>query len=723
MINTEIELARQCVENTGSNLFLTGKAGTGKTTFLKNLRESSPKRMMVVAPTGIAAINAGGVTMHSFFQLSFGPYIPDTTYVSAQKAYRFSKEKINIIRSLDLLVIDEISMVRADLLDSVDAVLRRYRNRLKPFGGVQLLMIGDLQQLAPVVKEEEWALLSKYYNTPYFFGSRALQETDYLTIQLETVYRQTDSLFLSLLNRIRDNKIDSSLLDELNKRYIPGFRPDEEEGYIRLTTHNYQAQRINEQQLKLLPGKAFSFHSRVEGNFPESSYPADSELVLKPGAQIMFIKNDVTGDKSGKKRFFNGKIGVVVSISGEKILVRGKEDMESFFLERAEWSNVKYTLNEATGEIKEETEGSFFQFPVRLAWAITVHKSQGLTFERAIIDVNASFAHGQVYVALSRCKTLEGMVLDSPLTAASVICDETVREFTREIEHARPDKERVRKLQSEYYYKLLCEQFDYSFIDKQYSYLIRLLDEHLYKLYPMLVGTYHEGYDFLKKEIGEVADKFRVQYTAIWNETANLDDTSKLNERLKAGAAYFHEKSVWLWDNVIKKSIPDIDNKEAKKRLKETYQTLYEQLQLKVGTLAVTANEGFTTSAYLKEKARISIAQSKKENPKVERASKREKVKKGSAKVKEEPTKVEVPMDILHPALYNQLIRWRNSEAVRSHLPVYMLLQQKALLGVVNLLPDTEEALLTIPYLGKKTVDKYGDELLEMVRLYKKSKR
>ena len=314
--NPEIALAWQFIENTGTHLFLTGKAGTGKTTFLRKLRAESPKRMIVLAPTGIAAINAGGVTIHSFFQVPFAPYVPESSFSADGKAtyrFRYGKEKINIIRSIDLLVIDEISMVRADLLDSVDAVLRRFRDRNKPFGGVQLLMIGDLQQLSPVVKDDEWQMLRKYYDTPYFFSSQALKQTEYCTIELKKVYRQNDGTFLELLNRIRENRCDGQVLEALNRRYIPNFVPDKEEGYIRLVTHNYQAQRINDHELEQLPGRSYAFRAKIDGKFPEYSYPTDEVLELKRGAQVMFVKNDI----SGEHRYYNGMIGEVTAVSAD----------------------------------------------------------------------------------------------------------------------------------------------------------------------------------------------------------------------------------------------------------------------------------------------------------------------------------------------------------------------------------------------------------------------
>ena len=374
MDNPELDSAWRLVETTGANLFLTGKAGTGKTTFLKNLKKKSSKRMVVLAPTGIAAINAGGMTIHSFFQLPLSPYVPGATFGTDKKYFKFSKVKRNIIRTLDLLVIDEISMVRADLLDAVDSVMRRYREYDKPFGGAQLLMIGDLQQLAPVIKDDEWGMLERFYDTPYFFSSKALRSATYKTVELSNVYRQQDTFFISILNQIRENKITDEALAALNKRYIPGFVPSDNSDYIRLTTHNYQAQSINDRELDALQSKEFVFEAEIEGSFPETSFPADKRLVLKAGAQIMFIKND------SDKRFFNGMIGEVVSLCNDRIAVRGKKDDTVFYLEKAEWTNSKYTIDNNTKEIKESVEGVFRQYPLRLAWAITIHKSQGLTW-------------------------------------------------------------------------------------------------------------------------------------------------------------------------------------------------------------------------------------------------------------------------------------------------------------------------------------------------------
>lgn len=703
--NSELQLAWQVVENTGTHLFLTGKAGTGKTTFLRQLKEQTPKRMVVIAPTGIAAINAGGVTMHSFFQLPFAPYVPDTTFASQQPFHKFGKEKINIIRSMDLLVIDEVSMVRADLLDAIDAILRRYRDHYTPFGGVQLLMIGDLQQLTPVVKENDWKLLSPYYDTPFFFGSHALKEAEYVTIELKQVYRQSDLAFVKLLNKIRDNEADETVLQELNKRYIRDFHPKENEGYIRLTTHNYQAQRYNERQLALLPEKEFSFTAKVEGTFPEAAYPADNVLTVKRGAQIMFIKND----SSGEHRFYNGKIGLVTDVSKEGIIVRPNGETKEFLLETEEWTNSKYILNPDNKEITEEVEGTFRQYPIRLAWAITIHKSQGLTFERAIIDVNTSFAHGQVYVAFSRCKSLEGLVLGAPLRKESIICDQTINEFTRNAEAQPLDRQKLEFMQQHYFYELLCEQFSFASIEQLFAYLLRMLDEHFYKLYPKLLEYYKETFELFKTKIIKVADTFKMQYSGLIVASEDYANDEQLRQRIISGAKYFGEQLDEILLPLIQSTKVQTDNKEVRKRFTETLEALAGAIRVKRGTLLNTEQNSFTVSSYLKCKAVLTIT------PETSKESSRRTT---SARQPITPDKIDVPLDIFHPELYRQIVAWRNAEAAKSHVPVYTIIQQKAIFGIVNQLPADMEALINIPYFGKKTAERYGDALLEMIGRY-----
>jgi hypothetical protein len=601
--NEELQLAWQFVENTGSHLFLTGKAGTGKTTFLKELKRRSPKRMIVLAPTGIAAINAGGVTIHSFFQLPLSPYVPGASYSGDNRIkFQFSKVKRNIIRTLDLVVIDEISMVRADLLDAVDAVLRRYRDREKPFGGAQLLMIGDVQQLAPVAKEDEWELLKQYYDTPYFFSSNALKSTTYQTIELKTVYRQQDNSFLNILNSIRDNKADDDTLRMLNSRYIPNFVPPADSDYIRLTTHNYLAQRINDRELDMLKTPVFTFKAEVEGSFPEFSYPGEELLTLKRGAQIMFIKND----NSGESRYFNGAIGEVVSVGSDGIFVRTKDSLVTFKLEMTEWENTKYTLDSATNEIKEEVEGVFRQYPIRLAWAITIHKSQGLTFEHAIIDASRSFAHGQTYVALSRCKTLEGLVLSAPLGRSAIINDELVDDFTRHIQEHVPNKEILGNLEKSYILYLLHEMYDFLPLQQSFNSLLRTIDEHLFRKYPGLLADY-KGFQPKLAGMLEVAAKFEQQYIRLYNLCGNIDDVA-LQERIHKASQYFAQQLIPC-DDLFKSTVVQTDNKIVKKQFAERYQQFGEILTLKKGLLEYESEDEthFSVHDYLHKKAILAL--------------------------------------------------------------------------------------------------------------------
>ena len=703
--NSELQLAWQVVENTGTHLFLTGKAGTGKTTFLRRLKEQTPKRMVVVAPTGIAAINAGGVTMHSFFQLPFAPYVPDTTFASTQPHHKFSQEKINIIRTMDLLVIDEISMVRADTLDAIDAILRRYRDLYTPFGGVQLLMIGDLQQLAPVVKDNDWRLLSPYYDTPFFFGSQSLKEAKYVTIELQQVYRQSDLTFIKLLNQIRDNKADEAVLYELNKRYIPDFRPKEEEGYIRLTTHNSQAQRYNDNQLSLLPGQEYSFTAKIEGTFPETTYPADKLLTVKKGAQIMFIKND----SSGEHRFYNGKIGLVTDVCKDGIFVRPNGDDKEFLLETEEWTNSKYILNPETKEITEEVEGRFRQYPIRLAWAITIHKSQGLTFERAIIDANASFAHGQVYVALSRCKSLEGLVLGSPLRRESIISDDTIDEFTRNAVAQTLDERKLKYMEQHYFYELLCDQFNFSYLEQLLAYLHRLLDENFYLVYPKLIAHYKETFEEYKAKVTKVANTFKVQYSGLIVASEDCANNEQLHDRIVSGAHYFGQQLDEIVTPLLNVVKVQTDNKELKKKITVLLNELREVVHVKTGTLFYTEEEGFSVASYLKHKSVLTLAASSQKESK--RAG-------GSAKQSVTTEKIDVPLDVFHPELYRQIISWRNAEASKARVPAYTIIQQKAIMGIVNRLPSDMKALIAIPYFGKRGAERHGEVLLEMVNRY-----
>lgn len=705
--NPELDIARRIIENTDTHLFLTGKAGTGKTTFLKELRRSSPKRMVVTAPTGIAAINAEGMTIHSFFQLPFAPHIPDTVFNAGKHAYRyrFGKQKIRIIRSMDLLVIDEISMVRADLLDAIDAILRRFRSPHLPFGGVQLLMIGDLQQLAPVVKADEWDILSQYYDTPFFFSSRALSETAYATIELKQTYRQTDGKFLNILNKIRTNHADATTLAELNRRYVPDFTPPGSDRYIRLCTHNNAAQSINEHELSLISNPHYTYKAEITGQFPEYSYPTDETLTLKKGAQVMFVKND----RSPEKRYFNGMIGEITSINKDGFTVLSKDYPDEIQVGREEWTNSRYALNEETMEITEEVEGVFCQFPVRLAWAITIHKSQGLTFDHAIIDACNAFAHGQVYVALSRCRTLEGMVLSTPLTHAAIINDHTVAQYTSGMAQRMPDNSTLHNLEKRYFHQLLQELFGFSAIGQCIESLQRLMAEHFHRLYPQTMEQLRQHARLLQEKIIDVSMRFGKQYTDIISQQQDYASSPYLQKRLRQAATYFAQELSPIVKMATAMSLPT-DNKVVKKRADEAIDLFRQTTQTKLRLLEYVREHGFHTEDYLKQKAVITLQTEESSDTAVTPRKQPHKP--------EKKQKLDIPTDIAFPQLYESLTSWRLQKARDHNLPAYCILQQKALLGLVNLLPDTIASISRIPYLGKTSIEKYGQELLDIIQQY-----
>ena len=592
--NNELRTAWDFVEHTGRSIFLTGKAGTGKTTFLKAVVEQSSKRSIVVAPTGVAAINAGGMTIHSFFQLPFSPFVPGA---KIESRFDFGKEKRKIISSLDLLIIDEISMVRSDLLDAIDSVLRRFRDRYKPCGGVQLLMIGDLQQLTPVVTPDDERMLAPYYDTPYFFGSKALAQIEYVTIQLEKVYRQQDDTFLTLLNHIREGHPTADDLALLNARYQPAFVPQPNEGYIRLTTHNQMANNYNESELKKLSGRAYTYRAKIEGTFPDYSYPTAETLVLKEGAQVMFVKND----PSGEHRYYNGRIGHVTLAEDNRLEVYCPGDAEAIEVEPLEWENARYTLNDQTREIETEVLGKFSQLPLRLAWAITIHKSQGLTFERAIIDASLSFAPGQVYVALSRCKTLEGMALASQIPPHAIISDERVDSYiSHQEEAALRSIEQLPTLKDEYYRYLLMELFDFKDILYREEYLNRIITEFFYHSYTDIAEMHKRALENYKQQVVVVADKW---VGMIQQMTIDTLHNAEFLERVKRSAAYFEQ----TLEQVLARPlalVPDIksQNKQAMKRLTENYGDLRQAWLSRRYLLQQMAKRTFTIADYLRQK-------------------------------------------------------------------------------------------------------------------------
>ncbi len=686
------------VNDTDTSLFLTGKAGTGKTTFLRYLKEHTDKRLVVLAPTGIAAINARGVTIHSFFQLPFSPFVPGMT-TETQSHFRFGKEKLKIVRGIDLLVIDEISMVRADLLDAVDDALKRLRRNSRPFGGVQLLLIGDLQQLSPVVKENEWAMLNRYYPSPFFYDSLALKQTPYVTIELKKVFRQDDESFVEILNSVRNNTVSAATLERLNRRCIPDFKPKKDEGYIRLTTHNALAQEINAREMAALKGNAYTFDAETEGNYPEYSYPTDRRLTLKVGAQVMFVKNDT----SGNRLYYNGMIGEVTAINGNGFNVKSKDDGRTIEVALETWQNCRYKIDEETKEITEEVEGTFKQYPVKLAWAITIHKSQGLTFEHAIIDVHGAFAHGQTYVALSRCKTLEGLVLSSPITAQSILCDRNVGEFTQNALRNEPGEKEISAMQQRYLLHLISDLFDFAQVTVAFDSMLRLIDEHFYRAYPKLLAEYKDERPRLMEKVLEVAARFRTQYERMATAgTKGID--SQLQERITKGAAYFKTaleplKSLFRHSNI------STNNKQLKKQADNVTQNLEEALKMKFHMLDFAAANPFTSEGYLKAKADITLGRDAKPTT---QGGNRQKAK------------AEAPDGNLHPELAKELTNWRYGKMKADGVPAYCILSQKCLMAISNLMPEDLHALMQMPGIGAAKAEKYGVEILSMVKRYKK---
>jgi hypothetical protein len=702
--NPPLKLAFDFLHYTNRNLFLTGKAGTGKTTFLKNLKKISPKRMVVTAPTGVAAINAGGVTLHSFFQLPFGPQIPQDAIPPgfsgipnanrSENISRFSKNKINIIRSLDLLVIDEISMVRADVLDAVDAVLRRFKNRYQPFGGIQLLMIGDLQQLAPVVKEEDWNILGKYYETCFFFSSRALQKSDFIGIELKHIYRQSEQKFIDLLNKVRDNQMNATDLRLLNDRYKPDFSPADDEGYITLTTHNYQAKRINQSHLKKLSATIKRFECKTEGDFPEYSYPADEVLEVKTGAQVMFLKNDT----SPEKRYYNGKIGKIINIIDDQIEVQCPDETEAIIVEPDVWENTKYQLNEETSEIEEEVVGRFIQYPLRLAWAITIHKSQGLTFEKAIIDARQSFAHGQVYVALSRCKSLDGLVLSTPLNSQSVINDDTVVGFTKNVEQNQPGETELEKHRKEYEIELLNELFDFSSFIRSVTYLLKVWNEHSTSLMGNMQEELQRMLKPVQEELTDVAKKFRPQIEQLAHRYGHAEENIPLQERLQKAATYFLGKVKERIEIPLENVAFETDNRSVRKRITEVYGRIEMDLEIKKVCLESLLS-GFSIKKYLEARAVASI-----EKPASKARSKA------------------VAANVSHPDFYRKLVKWRGKKSMETGLDESRVLRQKVMVEIAEKLPATAIDLKAVKGMGGKKMEQFGQELLALILDYRKEK-
>lgn len=581
------EFAAKFINVTGRHIFLTGKAGTGKTTFLRNLLSLTHKKAVIVAPTGIAAINAAGVTIHSLFQLPFGTFLPRALPIESNQTHQhyhtprsiirhlsMNAKKRRILLDLELLVIDEVSMLRADLLDAIDTVLRYIRkNNSVAFGGVQVLFIGDLYQLPPVVKNDEWTLLSNFYKSSFFFDALALANNPPVYIELEKIYRQDDERFISLLNNLRNNQIQNEDLDLLRTYYKENFRPALADNYITLTTHNHKADSLNKNSLAELKSNSFKFEAKVEKEFNESAFPAEKIIELKVGAQVMFIKNDPTGEQ----RFFNGKIAVVSRLSADEIEVQIDGGKKSLSVERYTWKNIRYNLNKSTNEIEEEEIGTFTQFPLKLAWAITVHKSQGLTFDKAIIDSGDAFAPGQIYVALSRLRSLDGLVLTSMISNRGIRQDQHVDQYAKTKTQQENLASQIERESSSYLKELLVNAFNFTKLDNEvYEHVFSYTkDEKRSNKQTHLTWAVKLQQDLLALKVN--ADKFMIQVGRLFH----ANDAANLLTRTTAAVDYFSLHLTALSNRVFEQIEVVKIQKQVKEYIKELLELeigIYEQL-------------------------------------------------------------------------------------------------------------------------------------------------
>ena len=695
----KFSLATEFIVNTNQNIFLTGKAGTGKTTFLKYIRGACNKELAVTAPTGVAAINCGGSTLHSLFQLPFGCYIPgelrgftQTNVSVTDKQSLFRNLKINndkkeLFANLQLLIIDEVSMLRCDMLDAIDAILRRFRkNILEPFGGVQVLFIGDLYQLPPVVTDEEWQYLGEYYRSPFFFEAQALQEHHPVCIELDTVYRQTDIDFIHLLNRIRNNEVmneDYSLLQSL---YKPYFQQRSDNPYITLTTHNYKADDINKRELQKIAAKEYLFEALVKNDFPERMYPVEKTLTLKEGTRIMFIKND-----SKEKRWYNGKLATVQKIEHDEetdaMLVKVLPDGDQYplYLEKEEWKNIRYVWNEEEHKIKEEEMGSFTQYPIRLAWAITIHKSQGLTFPKAIIDAGAAFAAGQVYVALSRCVSLQGVVLLSAIAARAINTDERIVAYMHKQSNA-VDYSALLSLQKEkYFISRTLQLYNWENITERMKTFIEYMMERQLEVKLEVITQLQKIHEDMIVQ-KETADKFMLQIRSITDKGLNEEVTQILNMRLEKANTWFAKETEEKILNPIQKINKDLMNqKKVKTVLKAMGQQIlfYEKLYNRFVPAEKRKGRRYTAPATQQPAA---------EN------------------------KIQGPLEFLA-----SLRRLRQGLAMKENIPPYRVCNDATLTELADYLPQNINEMADIRGMGDYTLNKYGEVFLNAVLAYSKA--
>jgi hypothetical protein len=687
--NEIFDLAYRFVTETSENIFLTGKAGTGKTTFLKYLKENCSKNIIVAAPTGVAAINAGGVTLHSLFQLPFEPYLPTAVNKSALLGkLKFNRQRQDLLRKMELLVIDEISMVRCDTMDAIDTILRSVRRKHNlPFGGVQLLCIGDLYQLPPVARREEMSILQEFYSSEFFFDSMVIKEQMPMLIELNKIYRQKEDSFVNLLNKVRTNNMDVDDFEDLHQRFNASFRPSLEERYITLTSHNNQADQINYRELQKLTGTSFTYEAIIENDFPEKSYPAEGSLVLKTGAQVMFLKNDLVS-----KKYFNGKIGIVKSLSPDEIVVTC--DGEHIYVPQETWENTRYTLTKE-GKLDQETLGTFTQFPLRLAWAITIHKSQGLTFEKVMIDAAAAFSSGQVYVALSRCTSLNGIVLLSKIPSSAIYSNQNVIKGQQSLAPKGSLAERFAGARQIFTQQLLEDIFSFNEVNTLLDLLNLHINEQKNKLNKEALGWINN----LKNKFTEdkaIGLKFISHTSFLMKQEGVIEKNSVLQKRINDAANHFSPKLTAMQDAI--KNHPLItEHRETATLINQYLNELYLALFVQNYYLQY-CKQPFSVTSFLQHKIKLA-------NPRINITC-------------YASGKKQVMSDMPNAELYETLKRWRDMVCEESGMPIYMVANQSALKEIAFYLPFTKKDLTQLSGFGKTKAEKYGDDILDAVQDY-----
>lgn len=700
--NISFQLASDFVNYTNASLFLTGKAGTGKTTFLKHVKENEVKNTVVVAPTGVAAINAGGTTIHSFFQLPFAPFIPVSKGYGTNddisdkhsliSRLRLTTDRKEVMQKLELLIIDEISMVRCDVLDAIDTVLRHVRNQhTVPFGGVQVLLIGDMYQLPPVIKKEEWGLLSPYYKSEYFFNSHVIESQQPVYVELNKIYRQNDGAFVQILNQVRNNEMDQEGYKLLHTRYLPGFNPVREEKYITLTTHNSKADAINFKALNEQDGEIYNFDAAVEGEFYEKSYPADVNLKLKIGTQVMFLKNDI----EKVRRYFNGKIGIVDKIEDDKIFVQCEGEITAIEVRKEKWKNIRYNLDKTTNQIEENEIGSFTQFPLRLAWAITIHKSQGLTFEKAIIDAGEAFAPGQVYVALSRCTTLQGMILHSRINNHSLRSDKRIATFATNQRTSAAQLQLLQQAKHIFQEHTLIQLFD--FFEPQFNakaLLVFITAQTTF--FNSEAVAWAEIIHSIVEKIEGIATKFLPQLKELLNQAELPEHNEALQKRIIAASNHFYTELENCVQQ-INKCNAVTDSKtvaiDANKLMTELYQSICFRKHLFAG-----CKDGFVINNYLLQK-RTFVKPYLSVNMYAGKSSYQKN-------------------DSPYPDLYKQLRNKRDDLCEQKNLPVFMVANSNSLDEMARYLPQTYDELNQISGFGKVKTLQFGEAFLSIINAY-----